>query len=148
MHTSANFERSKDQKTVAKVFVTCELSIGGLGTHSATGGEWADDENAGTSAEAQSFKRTCACFGLGRYLYHFDGVSGLDERKRPRTVPNLPPRTTAMQQAAMFPPTTDLRTHSPVRLCGRLRRFPRSHVAEHGVQAFTSNPALLQPDFV
>jgi hypothetical protein len=67
VHTSANFERSKDQKTVAKVFVTCELTISGLGAHSATGEEWADDENAGTSAEAQAFKRAAACFGLGRY---------------------------------------------------------------------------------
>jgi len=91
VHTSANFERSKDQKTVAKVFVTCELSISGLGAHSATGEEWADDENAGTSAEAQAFKRAAACFGLGRYLYYFEGVwVDLDDRKRPRTVPNLP----------------------------------------------------------
>jgi hypothetical protein len=91
VHTSANFERGKDDKTVAKVFVTCELSISGLGTHSATGEEWADDENAGTSAEAQAFKRAAACFGLGRYLYYFDGVwVDLDDRKRPRTVPNLP----------------------------------------------------------
>lgn len=91
VHTSANFERSKDQKTVAKVFVTCELSISGLGTHSSTGEEWSDDENAVTSAEAQAFKRSCACFGLGRYLYHFDGVwTNLDDRKRPKQVPRLP----------------------------------------------------------
>ena len=91
VHTSANFERSKDQKTVAKVFVTCELSISGLGTHSATGEEWSDDENAVTSAEAQAFKRSCACFGLGRYLYHFEGVwIDLDDRKRPKQVPRLP----------------------------------------------------------
>jgi hypothetical protein len=91
VHTSANFERSKDQKTVAKVFVTCELSIGGLGVHSATGEEWADDENAGTSAEAQAFKRAAACFGLGRYLYYFEGAwVDLDDRKRPRSVPRLP----------------------------------------------------------
>jgi hypothetical protein len=68
IHTSANFERSKDQKIVAKVLVTCELTIFGLGSHSATGEEWADDDNAGTAAEAQAFKRACACFGLGRYL--------------------------------------------------------------------------------
>src|SRR6516162_529395 len=36
VHTSPNFERSKDQKTVAKVFVTCELTIFGIGSHSAT----------------------------------------------------------------------------------------------------------------
>jgi len=74
VHTSANFQRDKDHKTVAKVFVTCELTILGLGLHSATGEEWADNDNAGTAAEAQAFKRSCACFGLGRYLYHFSRV--------------------------------------------------------------------------
>jgi hypothetical protein len=88
IHTSANFERSKDQKIVAKVLVTCELTIFGLGSHSATGEEWADDDNAGTAAEAQSFKRACCCFGLGRYLYYFTGTwVDLDDRKRPKTVP-------------------------------------------------------------
>lgn len=90
VHTSANFERSQDQKIVAKVLVTCELTIFGLGLHSATGEEWADDDNAGTSAEAQSFKRACACFGLGRYLYYFTGSwVDLDERKRPKSIPQL-----------------------------------------------------------
>jgi len=90
IHTSANFERSKDQKIAAKVLVTCELTIFGLGSHSATGEEWADDDNAGTAAEAQSFKRSCACFGLGRYLYYFTGTwVDLDDRKRPKTVPQL-----------------------------------------------------------
>lgn len=90
IHTSANFQRGKDQRIVAKIFVTCELTIFGLGSHSATGEEWADDDNAGTSAEAQAFKRTCSCFGLGRYLYHFSGVwVDLDERKRPKSIPRL-----------------------------------------------------------
>lgn len=68
IHTSATFERSRDHKIVAKVLVTCELTIFGLGSHSATGEEWADNDNAGTIAEAQAFKRACSCFGLGRYL--------------------------------------------------------------------------------
>jgi hypothetical protein len=90
IHTSANFERSKDQKIVAKVLVTCELTIFGLGSHSATGEEWADNDNAATAAEAQSFKRACSCFGLGRYLYYFAGTwVDLDDRKRPKTVPKL-----------------------------------------------------------
>jgi hypothetical protein len=90
IHTSASFERSKDQKIVAKVLVTCELTIFGLGSHAATGEEWADDDNAGTSAEAQAFKRASSCFGLGRYLYHFTGAwVDLDDRKRPKTVPKL-----------------------------------------------------------
>lgn len=85
VHTSANFQREKDQQTVAKVFVTCDLSIFGLGSHSATGEEWTDDENAGTSAEAQAFKRACSCFGLGRYLYYFTGTwVDLDNRKKPK----------------------------------------------------------------
>jgi hypothetical protein len=90
VHTSANFQRSKDQTTTAKVFVTCDLTIFGLGSHSATGEEWADDQNACTSAEAQAFKRACCCFGLGRYLYHFTGTwVNLDDRKRPKRTPDL-----------------------------------------------------------
>jgi hypothetical protein len=90
IHTSASFERSTDQKIAAKVLVTCELTIFGLGSHSATGEEWADNSNAGTAAEAQAFKRSCACFGLGRYLYYFTGTwVDLDDRKRPKSVPQL-----------------------------------------------------------
>ena len=90
VHTSANFERAKDKRIVAKVLVTCELTIFGLGSHSATGEEWADNDNAGTAAEAQAFKRACSCFGLGRYLYYFTGMwVDLDERKRPKSVPKL-----------------------------------------------------------
>ena len=90
VHTSANFERAKDKKIVAKVLVTCELTIFGLGSHSATGEEWADSETACTSAESQAFKRSAACFGLGRYLYYFRGAwVDLDERKRPKTMPRL-----------------------------------------------------------
>jgi hypothetical protein len=90
IHTSANFERSKDQKIVAKVVVTCEVTVFGLGSHSATGEEWADDDNAVTAAEAQSFKRACACLGLGRYFYYFTGTwVDLDDRKRPKSVPQL-----------------------------------------------------------
>jgi hypothetical protein len=71
IHTSANFERSKGQKIAAKVLVTCELTIFGLGSHSATGEEW-------------------ACFGLGRYLYYFTGTwVDLDGRKLPKSVPQL-----------------------------------------------------------
>jgi hypothetical protein len=90
IHTSANFERSKDQKIAAKVLVTCELTIFGLGSHSATGEKWADNDNSCTAAEAQAFKRSCACFGLGRYLYYFTGTwVDLDDRKRPKSVPQL-----------------------------------------------------------
>jgi hypothetical protein len=90
VHSSANFQRSADEKIVAKVFVTCDLTIFGLGCHAATGEEWADNENAGTAAEAQAFKRACSCFGLGRYLYYFSGIwMDLDERKRPKTTPQL-----------------------------------------------------------
>ena len=73
------------------MFVTCELMIFGLGLHSATGEEWADDSNAVTSAEAQAFKRACVCFGLGRYLYYYAGTwVDLDEHKQPKTIPALP----------------------------------------------------------
>jgi len=90
IHTSASFERTQDQKIVAKVLVSCELTIFGLGSHSATGEEFADDPNALTAAEAQAFKRAAVCFGLGRYLYYFTGTwVDLDDHKRPKTVPQL-----------------------------------------------------------
>jgi hypothetical protein len=118
IHTSANFERSKDQKIVAKVLVTCELTIFGLGSHSATGEEWADNDNAGTSAEAQAFKRASSCFGLGRYLYYFTGTwVNLDAQKRPKNLPKLADWATpegwrqglrpyAQGKATSFQPTT------------------------------------------
>jgi hypothetical protein len=87
---SPNFERSSDKKLVAKIFVTCDLTIHGLGSHSATGEEWTDNDHAGTSAEAQAFKRACSCFGLGRYLYNFTGIwVDLDERQKPLETPEL-----------------------------------------------------------
>lgn len=40
--------------------------------------------------EAQAFKRSCAVFGLGRYLYYFSGVwVDVDDRKRPKSTPKL-----------------------------------------------------------
>lgn len=90
VHTSAYFQQGEDQKSTAKVFVTCDLAIFGLGSHSATGEDFVHGPNACTAAEAQAFKRSCSCFGLGRYLYHFTGIwVDLDERKRPKTKPTL-----------------------------------------------------------
>ena len=90
-----NFER-KDrgdgEGTISgKIVVTCRVTIDGLGSHSGLGEEWADNENAGTSAEAQAFKRACSCFGLGRYLYDLGGNwVDLDDRKQPLSRPRLP----------------------------------------------------------
>lgn len=52
--------------------IICHLTINGI-TRSSTGEPDSDSERseiAGTTAEAQAFKRACAMFGLGRYLYH------------------------------------------------------------------------------
>lgn len=51
--------------------IICELTIHGI-TRASTGEMAAQDiksEMGGTVAEAQAFKRACAMFGLGRYLY-------------------------------------------------------------------------------
>ena len=90
-----NFERKdrgNGETTISgKIVVTCKLTIDGLGSHSGLGEEWADNENAGTSAEAQAFKRACSCFGLGRYLYDLGGIwVDLDDRKQPLSRPRLP----------------------------------------------------------
>jgi hypothetical protein len=96
VQVAQNFERRApgDQKrtaVAAKVVVVSKVTIHGFGSHTGVGEEWADDQNAATRAEAQAFKRACACFGLGRYLYDLDSVwVDLDQYNRPVHTPNLP----------------------------------------------------------
>lgn len=91
--TVAAVSRFKRDKIIAtgKVLVTCTLTIHGLGAHTGGGEEWADEENAMTSAEAQAFKRACTCFELGRYLYNFAEMwVPLNDRRQPLDFPTLP----------------------------------------------------------
>ena len=96
VQVAQNFERrapgdKKRTAVAAKVVVVSKVTIHGLGSHTGVGEEWADDQNAATRAEAQAFKRACACFGLGRYLYDLDTVwVDLDQYNRPVRTPNLP----------------------------------------------------------
>ncbi|MHB8640714.1 MAG: Rad52/Rad22 family DNA repair protein [Candidatus Acidiferrales bacterium] len=77
--------------TSVKVMVVCRVTIHGIGTHAGTGEEWAGDDNAVTGSDAQAFKRACACFGLGRYLYGVPQLwVDLDDRNLPVSLPNLP----------------------------------------------------------
>lgn len=97
VQVAQNFERrapgdNKQQTVVsAKVVVVSKVTIHGLGSHTGVGEEWADDGNAATRAEAQAFKRACACFGLGRYLYDLETTwVDLDPQNRPLHTPSLP----------------------------------------------------------
>ena len=93
IETMSNITRMKKGESIAsgKILVTCTVSIVGLSAHSGTGEEWADDENGMTSADAQAFKRACACFGLGRYFYEFHGSwVDLDQNQQPKRIPALP----------------------------------------------------------
>jgi hypothetical protein len=96
VQVAQNFERrsTRDKKqtaVAAKVVVVSTVTVHGLGSHTGIGEEWADDQNAATRAEAQAFKRACACFGLGRYLYDLDTVwVDLDQYDRPTRTPALP----------------------------------------------------------
>jgi hypothetical protein len=62
--TISAVSRMKRDKAIqsGKVLVTCTLTIHGLGCHTGSGEDWADEQNAMTSAEAQAFKRACTCF--------------------------------------------------------------------------------------
>lgn len=56
--------------------IVCNLTIYGV-TRSSTGEADSQSERseiAGTASEAQAFKRACAMFGLGRYLYNLPSV--------------------------------------------------------------------------
>ena len=91
--TMNNITRTKRNAEIVtgKILVTCKVTIDGLGTHSGTGEEWADEDNAMTAAEAQAFKRACSCFGLGRYFYDFDAPwVDIDDKSRPKKTPTVP----------------------------------------------------------
>jgi hypothetical protein len=91
--TVSNISRSLARdRTIqtGKILVTCIVTIPGVGAHTGSGEEWADDDNAMTSAEAQAFKRVCSCLGLGRYFYDIaEQWVELDEYKRPKQTPKL-----------------------------------------------------------
>ncbi|HTF62988.1 MAG TPA: Rad52/Rad22 family DNA repair protein [Edaphobacter sp.] len=92
---SRNLGRERTIQT-GKILVTCIVTIPGVGAHSGSGEEWADDDNAMTSAEAQAFKRACSCFGLGRYFYDVaEQWVEVDEYKRPKQTPKLGVRSAA-----------------------------------------------------
>ena len=107
VHTISPVIRLKKDKTIqtGKVLVTCTVTIAGIGSHSGSGEEWADDENAMTSAEAQAFKRACSCFGLGRYFYDFAEMwVDVDEHKQPKSIPTLPSWALPKGHKAAMPP--------------------------------------------
>jgi hypothetical protein len=83
-------ERGKAIVT-SNVLVATAVTITRLGSHTGTGEEWADRENAVTAADAQAFKRASSCFGMGRYLYRFGETRvRLNGRGEPLTIPTLP----------------------------------------------------------
>jgi len=91
--TVSSVMRMKRDKLIqtGKVLVTCSLTIIGLGCHTGSGEEWADEQNAMTTAEAQAFKRAASCYGLGRYLYNFAEMwVPLNEYRQPVEFPKLP----------------------------------------------------------
>jgi hypothetical protein len=91
MPTHARTRKGGESISTGKILVTCTVTIIGLWSHSGTGEEFADDPNALTAADAQAFKRSCACFGLGRYLYAFEGAwVDLDHNQRPKRILVLP----------------------------------------------------------
>jgi hypothetical protein len=93
VETMNNITRVKKGETIVtgKVLVTCTVTIAGLGSHSGTGEEWADDDNGFTAADAQAFKRACCQFGLGRYFYDFVAPwVDLDQNRQPKKTPPLP----------------------------------------------------------
>ena len=64
-----NFERKErgngDGIISGKIVVTCRVTIDGMGSHSGLGEEWADNENAGTSAESPGVQARLLLFWIG-----------------------------------------------------------------------------------
>jgi hypothetical protein len=150
VQVAQNFERrAPGDKTktavAAKVVVVSKVMIHGFGSHTGVGEEWADDQNAATRAEAQAFKRACACFGLGRYLYDLATAwVDLDQYNRPLNIPNLPEwalpsGATRSRQSRATCRATDQPKQSPARdaLLLRIRNL-RERVGE-GLAGFVLN---------
>jgi len=80
--------------------IICRLTIHGV-TRSSTGESGDGPEAvAGTAAEAQAFKRACAKFGLGRYLYSLEPQwVDYDPDKRQLILDPKPPRSPAPQRS-------------------------------------------------
>ncbi len=71
--------------------VKCRLTLNGV-TREEVGESDPGEDNTATSAVAQSFKRACAAFGLGRYLYFLPQVwSEYDPKSRRITSPPAMP---------------------------------------------------------
>ena len=66
VETMTNITRIKKGESIlsGKVLVTCTVTVLGIGSHSGTGEEWADDDNGMTSADAQAFKRAARALAL------------------------------------------------------------------------------------
>jgi hypothetical protein len=156
VETMNNITRIKKGEAIVsgKVLVTCTVTIVGLGEHSGTGEEWADDDNGMTAADAQAFKRACSCFGLGRYFYYFQPPwVDLDEHRQPKRLPPLP--TWALPEnwkKGMRPPASNGNGHggTPDRdLDSRIAKleaavgpaFYRSVLRQHGR---TNQPRLIR----
>lgn len=132
VNTVSSVTRMKKDKLIqtGKVLVTCTVTIAGLGTHADSGEEWADEENAMTSAQAQAFKRACICFGLGRYLYKFAEMwVPLNEYRQPINLPPLPqwalPRASTIKRQASTPPPAAQRGPVDQRTTAKIEGFQR-----------------------
>jgi hypothetical protein len=93
VHTISPVTRLKKDKAIqtGKVLVTCTVTITGIGSHSGSGEEWADDENAMTSAEGPDLQTCVLVLRTWPVLLQLcRDVVDLNENKQPTRVPSLP----------------------------------------------------------
>jgi hypothetical protein len=82
VYTLSPITRTKEDKPIqtGKVLVTCVESIPGVGTHSGSGEEWADDENAMTSAESVATKESEVIKNLDARVREIRKEHGMTQR--------------------------------------------------------------------
>lgn len=120
--------------------IICRLTIHNL-TRSSTGeaGD-ANPDIAGTSAEAQAFKRTCSKYGLGRYLYD-QPTTWVDydpKTKRLLNTPSLNTTATVTTAVKTGPERSETITLGKERASAMHRELARAGVPRSTHYAFAS----------
>lgn len=129
---------SVEYRPVSERATVCRLAILGV-VREDVGETEANDPNQATSAAMQAFKRACAAFGLGRYLYTDLPQLWVEAEKRGKTAVIKDPRGAVMAMYQRAGIVTDKRGLYIERIKGLLGTCTEERLIEVGKLASGKN---------